>query len=109
MNINAAEIAFSWLAGVVLAGIYFGGLWLTVKHLSERKQPWLWLMASFAIRAPLAICVFYFVLMGPPSSTLSRLLAAIIGFLSVRVVMIWTLGPRPVTRSSNQANNASNG
>ncbi len=108
MNINAAEVAFAWFAGVLLAAIYFGGLWWTVRHLSEQKLPWLWLMASFALRAGLAVFVFYVIVVSAPDAILPRLIAAVIGFLSVRVVMTWALGPKAMDRTTNGAEKTAN-
>ncbi len=87
INFDPADItafAAAFLAGMILGGIYFGALWLTLRQLSHRRRPGLFLIASLTGRLSLLLIVFYLILI---SSHWIHLLALLIGFLTVRVLV----------------------
>lgn len=53
LTLNWWHLGVSVLAGAVLAILYFGGLWLTVRRLPRVSRPALWTVASFIIRTAL--------------------------------------------------------
>ncbi len=77
-------------AGLILGVIYFGGLWHTVQKLPEMQKPASTMFWSFAVRAGIAITGFYFVMGGQ----WERLVAALLGFILVREVLVRRIGTR---------------
>ncbi len=71
------------LAGCLLGGIFFGGLWWTVQRGAVSGQPALWFLASFFLRTSIVLTGFYFILAGD----WRRLVVCLAGFLMARVFM----------------------
>jgi len=67
----------AWVAGVLLGGIFFGGLWWTVRKGVLSKQPALWFLGSIVLRMSVTLVGFYFVSCGH----WERLLLSVVGFL----------------------------
>lgn len=93
---NGATLAFGLVAGLAVGGLYFAGLWWTVRSVTRKRRPALWLAASFAIRAVLAVGAF---------AALSRLgavvlIATLIGFMGARWLVTRYLPPAPATGGS---------
>lgn len=82
-------VSVAW--GMVLGGLYFGGLWLTVSSLPDTRRPVLWMGGSFVLRSTLVMAGFYLVMEGQ----WQRLLACLAGFLVVRLFLVRRLA-RPV-------------
>ena len=105
------RILVAGVAGVILGVIYFGGLWWTVRRLQAVPYPMAFFLASFILRVGVALAGFFFVttyrwdLEGlartPPA--LSRLAAALVGFILVRVVLLRLLGPGGTWSHGDQA------
>ena len=55
------EILFSFFIGIALGGVYFAGLWETVRKLPDAEKPVRRMALSFALRMALALSGFYFV------------------------------------------------
>jgi F1F0 ATPase subunit 2 len=86
-------------AGIGLGTFYFGGLWLTVRHLPAAQRPSLLGLCSFFGRLGGALCGFYFVMGGH----WERLLVCLLGFLGVRVVLVRLWGPGRIRSSKLKA------
>lgn len=72
------------LAGGLAAGfVFFQGLWLTVKRLPSARHPALLLLASLFARSALAVGIIWAATMAEPG----RVLASLLGFISVRAVL----------------------
>jgi F1F0 ATPase subunit 2 len=78
----------NFVAGMGLGFFYFGGLWLTVRRLAARDQPFLWLGLSFLTRLGLTLAGFYLVAGGH----WQRLIVSVAGFLLARLVLTYGLG-----------------
>jgi len=78
----------SFLTGIAIGGIYFAGLWETVRRLPDAKRPVRRMTLSFALRAALALAGFRLVLQGGWES----LAAAILGFLAMREILLRRIG-----------------
>lgn len=78
--------------GALAAGLFFGGLWLTVNALGRYRRPTLILLTSLILRLALACGVLYLIVV---LGSWQHLLAATAGFLLVRLVMIRRLRPDP--------------
>lgn len=79
------------VAGAGLGALYFGGLWLTVRRLADARRPALLFASSFAVRTALTVTGFYFVMDG----RWERALAALLGFVIVRQLLVSRLRPAP--------------
>ena len=71
----------SFIAGVLLGGVFFGGLWLTVSRGLTSPKAALWFAASSFLRMALVLGGLYFVGIG----SLPRLAACLLGFIVVRI------------------------
>jgi len=80
---EALPLVLALLAGVLLGGIFFGGLWWTIRKLSSSKQPALWIFTSLLLRTSFTLTVFYFVARGH----WERLLVCLIGFVVARLIV----------------------
>ncbi|HNU84494.1 MAG: ATP synthase subunit I [Pseudomonadota bacterium] len=81
-------VMLAFLAGIALGGIYFAGLWRTVRSLPDAEKPARRMAASFALRAALALAGFWLVLQGGWEG----LVAAMAGFLAMREILLRRLG-----------------
>ena len=72
------------LAGGAIGLLYFGGLWLTLKKLSQKRRWGLWLGASFLARTALAMAFFWLLAAGD----WHRLLTLAAGFSMVRFLLL---------------------
>jgi F1F0 ATPase subunit 2 len=88
-SIDLLGVALSLISGTVLGLFYFGGLWLTVKRLPKSSQPGLLTVTSFFVRTGIVILGFYYVMEGG----MERLLAALVGFLIIRIFLVRLIGP----------------
>ncbi len=80
---DSFNLFLALLAGILLGGIFFGGLWWTVGKLVSSKQPALWIFASMLLRTSIALAGFYLVARGH----WERLLVCLIGFIAARLIV----------------------
>ena len=76
-------LALTLLAGILLAVIFYGGLWWTVRRSVSSRSPGAWLIGSFLLRATIAVSGFYFVSRVDWRSTVPCLLGFVIGRIAV--------------------------
>lgn len=96
MAVNGAAVGLGLVAGLAVGALYFGGLWWTVRSVTRKRRPALWLAASFAFRALLAVGAFAALLrLGSVA-----LIAALIGFMAARWLITRFLPVTHVTRES---------
>ena len=88
-------------AGAVLGGIFFGGLWWTVRRGLSSKQPVLWFSGSLLLRTGIALTGFYFISGGH----WQRLLACLLGFVIARLIVTRLTRP-PVEYHNSPAKEA---
>jgi len=79
---------FSFFTGLGLGGVYFAGLWETVRKLPDVEKPVRRIALSYALRMTLVLSGFYFVMQGE----WERLAAAMVGFLLMRGLLLRRLG-----------------
>jgi F1F0 ATPase subunit 2 len=91
---NWGNLLLAVLSGVGLGGIYFGGLWLSVRRVARLERPALFMIGSFVLRTMVVLIGFYLIMDGQSQ----RLLAALAGFALARVVLVRALSE--VSRSS---------
>lgn len=81
-------LALSIAWGTVLGTFYFGGLWLTVRHLPHFKQPSLLALGSFLGRS--AVCLFGFYMAS--GNGFEWLILSLAGFVLTKMVLLRRLG-----------------
>jgi F1F0 ATPase subunit 2 len=76
-------------SGLALGGLYFLGLWATVRRLPTARSPGLLTLASFLARSGLLVGGIVLVAGGH----WPRMAAALVGFVVVRAVLVRRWGP----------------
>ena len=82
-------LVLAGVAGIVLGALFFGGLWWTVRTALSSRQPALWFLGSFLVRAGIVLAGFYVVAGGH----WERLLASLLGFVIARYLVTRLAGP----------------
>ena len=91
-NMNMAVVlAVAFTAGMVLGAFYFMALWRTVRQLPSAKTPARLLFGSLILRMAVVLAGFYLI-MG--AGHWERLAAAMLGFIIVRKILTYCLGPQ---------------
>jgi len=72
------------LAGGVLGGAFFGGLWWTVRRGALSPTPARWFLGSLVLRTAIVLAGFYAVGAGQPV----RLGLCLLGFLLARAIVL---------------------
>lgn len=81
----------AFTAGLALGAFYFTALWHTVRQLPSTKSPARLMIGSFLIRTAVVLAGFYLI-MG--TTHWERLAAAMLGFIIVRKILTYRLGPQ---------------
>ena len=81
---NPITLTLSLITGLIAGGIFFSGLWLTVKHLSTTRHPAILVVLSFVIRVAIVLGAFFLVGRGH----FDRMLFCVAGFLVARFVVV---------------------
>jgi F1F0 ATPase subunit 2 len=79
------SLALALAAGVLLGGIFFGGLWWTVRKGILSQRPALWFFGSLLLRMSIVLAGFYFL----SGNLWERLLLCLLGFVMARLVVAW--------------------
>jgi len=82
---EALTLILAWMAGLLLGGIFFGGLWWTVRRGVVSKRPAILFMSSFMLRMSIAVSGFLLVGRGD----WKRLMLCLVGFVMARLIVIW--------------------
>lgn len=77
----------SFLIGIVLGTVHFGGLYFTVQKMNKVKYPSLFVGVSFLLRMALLLGTFYYLLRGDYTD----ILYALAGVILIRFIMIFTV------------------
>lgn len=99
---NLVNLVASLLLGAILSGIYFGGLWFTLRYLASHRWSTLLYMVSLVARMALLGYAIYLVLI---MSNWIHVLTMLIGFISVRIFLLRRLGlttTYPLTRAGKE-------
>ncbi|MGC9451359.1 MAG: ATP synthase subunit I [Oceanipulchritudo sp.] len=83
-------VVLAGFVGLVLGGVFFGGLWWTVRKGASSPRPALWFGGSMLVRTGIVLAGFYLVSGGQ----WQRLLVCLLGFVIARfLVMRLTRAP----------------
>ncbi|MGA7983104.1 MAG: ATP synthase subunit I [Chromatiaceae bacterium] len=77
------------VAGLLLGGFFFGGLWWTVRKGVSAKRPALLFLGSLLLRTVVTVAGFYVV----GDGHWQRLLACLLGFVIARFMVTRLAGP----------------
>lgn len=77
-------VLLSFVAGILLGSIFFGGLWWTVRKGLSAKQPALWFLSSFLIRTAFLLTGLYVV----GRAHWGRMAIALVGVVIARVAVL---------------------
>ena len=101
-NLLNPAIMFSLLvafaAGLALGAFYFIALWRTVRQLPIAKSPARLMLGSFIIRMAVVVAGFYLIM---SEGHWERLAAAMLGFIIVRKILTYRLGPQNAVETVN--------
>lgn len=81
---NELALIFAFAAGMLLGGVFFGGLWWTVRKCVVTPYPARWMLGSGLARMSITLAGFYFVSAGQ----LKPLLACVVGFIAARLIVM---------------------
>ena len=79
-----SKLALALVAGGGLGGIFFGGLWYTVRRGLQSSRPASWFLISMLVRMSLVLGGFYLV----GCSDWRRLAAGLAGFVIARFIVV---------------------
>ena len=82
MNETVA-LGLAWAAGVLLGGLFFGGLWWTIRKGLSSRHPARWFVGSLVVRMSTVLAGLTFVSGGHPG----RLLLCLLGVVTARPVV----------------------
>jgi len=88
---QAGFLLLAFLTGTALGGFYFLNLWGTVNKLPTAANPTAMMITNFGLRMGITLTGFFLVMAG----RWERALAAMLGFLLIRQVLVKTLGRQP--------------
>lgn len=89
MTNDIGTLAFTLLAGLLLGGVFYGGLWWTVQRGLSTTRPAVLFLTSMVVRTALALTGFYVASQGQ----WQRLLLCLAGFLVARIIITRYLRP----------------
>lgn len=94
MKVGIGQLIMALAAGAVLATFYFGGLWLTVRRVATSPRPALLTFCSFIVRGVIAVVAMVWI----ARVHWQLLLAAMAGFVLVRVILTRKLRPEDTVK-----------
>jgi F1F0 ATPase subunit 2 len=77
-------LALCLASGIFLGIIYFGGLWLTIRHLASAHHPEILALGSFICRSAVCILGFYMVL----GAGFEGLASSLAGFILAKAALV---------------------
>ena len=78
-------MGLSFIGGLLLGVVFFGGLWFTVRQLAASPSPALWFIGSFIVRSAITVLGFYYISLGD----WRRLIVCLFGFIVARYAVVY--------------------
>ena len=91
--IEPASLLLSLAVGFIAGLFFFGALYWTVRRIPHVQRPGLLLAVSFIVRTAVVLGIFYLIM----DSTWQRLIAAVLGFIVARFVLVQKMRPKSKT------------
>lgn len=85
------SILLALVTGVALGGVFFGGLWWTIRKATISPQPALWFFGSLVLRMGVALTGFFLIGRGH----WERLVLCLAGFVVGRIIVTLITRPAP--------------
>lgn len=79
------KIVIALLIGLILGGVFFGGLWLTVKKALVTTYAPLWFLGSIVIRTAVVLAGFYFI----SKDGIIALFVSVCAFIAARMLVFF--------------------
>jgi F1F0 ATPase subunit 2 len=96
--LDIVPIILFFAIGAALGALYFGGLWLTVRRVTDARRPKTMLLLSFLGRAAIVLAGFYAVTQVFRGQW-EALAVAMLGFMGARSLLIRRWKPRSIPSS----------
>lgn len=77
------DMVVVFVAGLILGSFLYGGLWWTLKKLSVKSRPFLWLFLSSWLRIGISLVGFYIISNGD----WTRFTVCFVGFITARIII----------------------
>jgi F1F0 ATPase subunit 2 len=84
-------LVLSLVAGCALGGVFFQGLWWTIRRAVASRAPAAWFLLSLVLRTLVVVIGFILISHG----SLRRLVACLAGFFVARCVVGWRVHAHP--------------
>jgi F1F0 ATPase subunit 2 len=81
---DAISLIGSCIAGILLGGIFFCGLWWATRKGIASKQPAIWFVGSLLCRTSLILAGIYWI----GNGDWQRILACMLGIVAIRIAVI---------------------
>lgn len=88
---NTGILLVVFMAGMALGAFYFLNLWRTVSRMTTAPNPTAMMITNFVLRMVVVLAGFFLIMDG----RWERALAAMLGFLLMRQVLVRSLGRKP--------------
>jgi F1F0 ATPase subunit 2 len=98
MMTESMTLVLAWMAGGLLGGVFFGGLWWTIRRGLTSKRPAAWFLGSLLLRMGVTVIGFYLVGRGD----WQRLVGCLVGFVMARLVVTWFTRSRTLRCSASE-------
>ena len=106
MGLVTESYIVAFVVGLLLGGIHFGGLWMTVQRMPAVKRP-VFLAVMSAVARLVFLCMGLWVVSswsGPQG-----LLLALVGVLCARTIYLYKVGVQAVERAGERRGGSSDG
>ncbi|WP_367754238.1 ATP synthase subunit I [Flavobacterium sp. WC2430] len=81
---DVLQLFFAFTLGIILGGLFFAGLWFTVKKAVQSTIPLVWFGLSFLIRVFILLFGFYSI----SHTSYPKLIACLLGFITARIIIL---------------------
>ena len=88
---GTSYLILAFMTGMALGAFFSLNLWSSVRRMTDEQTPWYFMYGSFMLRMLVVVLGFYLVMAG----RWERLVAAFLGFVLVREIMVRRLGRKP--------------
>ena len=88
---EAPYLILAFIAGMALGAFFSLNLWASVRRMTDEHSPWYIVFGNFMLRMGVVVIGFYLVMAGH----WERMLAAILGFVLMREILVRRLGRKP--------------